>query len=140
MTAGPATADTNVELVKTFLSYLDQGGVKPIELRLETFCHPDVEWVPAMITYGKERYTGIEEYREYLQQAMRSQGGEIDVQEVRAVGPDRVLALAWVRYTGDGQDIFSEYALLVRVKDGLFKTIRSFTSHAAAASQAGQGA
>jgi ketosteroid isomerase-like protein len=71
-----------------------------------------------MLTFGKERYVGIEEYRDY--------------QETCAVPPDHVLALSSIRYTGDGSDIFSEYALVIRVVDGRFNSIRSFMSHAAA--------
>jgi ketosteroid isomerase-like protein len=127
----------NVELVEDFLAVMKDQGLAGLDGEVERFWHPDLEWSPGMLSFGRETYRGYGEYREYVAEAARHSsagGGAFMVDEVVARGDERVLVLGQIRYEdGDGSAPFkSEYALLLQVVDGRFRAGRSFLSHRSA--------
>jgi ketosteroid isomerase-like protein len=129
------TEGGNVEVMRRFLNYMADAGLGAETDKLLTYLHPDIEWYPGMIPLDKEVYRGHDEYREHAERvrAHGSEGNYLNIDEVRAVGDDLVIAIAWVHYTGkDAPSFDSEYAMLARFEDGLIRELRSFLSRAEA--------
>ncbi len=125
------TEQGNVEMVRHFLNYVADVGPGADPDKVLSYLHPEIEWFPGMLTLGKEVYRGHDEYRKYIAEmsARGSTSSYLNVDEIRAVGEDSVLALAWVHYEDQDDPPFdSEYALLARFEDGLIREMRSFLS------------
>jgi ketosteroid isomerase-like protein len=129
-----AGEERNVELVSRFLILLNDRGIEEVDREIETLTHPEVEWTPGLNNFGKDSYRGWDELREYIREALTiKEESYLNVKEVRALGDDGVLALAWVHYRArTGRTFDGEYALLVRIEDGRLRSIQSFLSHQAA--------
>jgi ketosteroid isomerase-like protein len=134
----PEEEGGNVEILRRFINYMADTGLGAEIDKLVSYLHPDIEWYPGMIPLEKEVYRGHDEYREYSER-LRGRGAEgsyLNVDEVRAVSDDLVLAFAWVHYEGaegqEGPPFDSEYALLARFEDGLIREMRSFLTRAEA--------
>jgi ketosteroid isomerase-like protein len=127
----------HVELVRSFLDVLANDGLAGVRERAGEYWHPELEWRPGMLSFGREVYRGLAEYREYLDEAMAKadQGpGTLSVHEIVARGDDRVLALGRVSYDsndGSGPGGY-EYGFLAEIEDGRIRSARSFLSHASA--------
>jgi ketosteroid isomerase-like protein len=125
----------NVEIMRRFLNYMADAGLGAETDKILSYLHPDVEWYPGMLPLDKEVYRGHDGYREHAEAARAhgEEGSYLNVDEVRAIGDDLVLALAWVHYTGkDAPSFDSEYAMLARFEDGLIRELRSYLSRAEA--------
>jgi ketosteroid isomerase-like protein len=127
----------NVDLVRRLMVLSSDGrsGLEKLAKQASTFFHPEIEWSPALLPQGKSLYTGLDEYRAYLEEAAgrRAEGSYLNVQEVRPVDPDRVMMLAWVHYdAGDGVRYDGEYALLAGFEDGLIRRLTAFATFAEA--------
>jgi ketosteroid isomerase-like protein len=128
-----SSPEQNAELVERFLVMLRDEGLVALGSHLEHFLHPEVEWTPGLVSMGRTTYQGIEAYREYNLKAASQTGGKMTIQEVRPVGEDRVLGLAWIDYRSKDERFYSEWALAMRIEDGKIREMRSFVSHAKAA-------
>jgi ketosteroid isomerase-like protein len=127
--------EANVALMTRMLNYAGDAGLTRLAEEADSFIHPDIDWYPGLMTFGKKVYRGREEYLAYLAQAARgtTKGAYINVHEIRPVGEDWVLGLAWVHYENEeGKEFDSEYALLARTQSGLIRDLRSFSSLAEA--------
>jgi ketosteroid isomerase-like protein len=137
VSAGDATAGQggNVEIMRRFVNYMADAGLGAETDKILSYLHPEIEWYPGMIPLDQEVYRGHDGYREHAEQ-VRAHGTEasyLNVDEIRAVGGDLVLALGWVHYEGKEAPTFdSEYAMLARFEDGLIRELRSFLSRAEA--------
>jgi ketosteroid isomerase-like protein len=132
--------EANLALMTRLMNYAGDAGLTRLAEEADSFIHPDIEWFPSVLKYGKTVYRGREEYVAYLRRAARQTTGSsyINVREIRPTGEDRVLGLAWAHYeTEDGMSFDSEYALLARIEDGLIRELRSFSSLAEAERAAG---
>jgi ketosteroid isomerase-like protein len=134
---GPTGAQQrNLELATRFLAILNDRGIAGVERDIETLTHPEVEWVPGMLMFDTPSYKGREQLKGFIHDALATKEGSksyINVDELRPVGEDGVLALGWVHYADrDGRPFDGEYALLVRVADDRLRFIQSFASHRAA--------
>ena len=127
-----SSPEQNTELAERFLVMLRDEGLVALVSHFEHFLHPEVDWTPGLITMGQTTYHGIEACREYNLKAAGQTGGKMTIQEVRPVGEDRVLGLAWIDYRSKDERFFSEYALVMRIEDDLIREIRGFVSHAKA--------
>jgi ketosteroid isomerase-like protein len=132
VSAPPETElEANAALMTRLLNYLGDAGLERLAEEADSFIHPEIEWYPGVISHGKSVYRGREEYLSYLEEAARQSGsgGYLNVREIRPLGGDRVLALAWVHHQSkDGATFDSEYALLARMQEGLVRELRSFAS------------
>jgi ketosteroid isomerase-like protein len=142
----PADAEAqekNVEFLRRYLSRLNDGGLPAIANETETYIHPEIEWTPGLMSLGKQTYRGRAEFRAYIDEAAERGGtggnrGFLNLDEIRAVGEDRVLALGWVHHVGaDGDTLDNDYALLVRIEDGSIRWMQSFLSRDEAERAAG---
>jgi ketosteroid isomerase-like protein len=129
------TQQQNVELMRRMMILSSDGrsGLEKLAKEAPIFIHPEIEWTPALLTEGKSTYSGIEEYRAYIEEAAgrRAEGSYLNVQEVRAAGADQVLMLGWVHYDAeDGTRYDGEYALLARFEDGLIRKLKAFATFA----------
>jgi ketosteroid isomerase-like protein len=130
----------NVDLVRRFLNYMTDSGLTVDSEEIVSFLHPEVEWTPGMLTFGQRTYTGRDEYRRYVEQAIAASadGGYLNIQEIRPVADDRVLVLGWVHHSNsEGPAFDGEYATLARIEDGLIRSLQSFLSTAEAKRAAG---
>jgi ketosteroid isomerase-like protein len=131
----PTAAEAgNIEVVTRFIDLMNDRGIEAVEREIEILTHPEVEWRPGMNNFGKDLYTGWDELREYIRQALEAKAESyLNVYEVRPLNEHAVLALAWVHYRArTGRTFDGEYALLVGIEDGRLRTIESFLSHKAA--------
>jgi hypothetical protein len=127
--------EANVALMTRLMNYVGDAGLTRLAEETDSFIHPEIDWYPGLMNFGKSLYSGREEYLAYLAQAARgtTDGGYINVHEIRPIGKDWVLGLAWVHYeTEEGKEFDSEYALLARIEQGLVRELRSFSSLAEA--------
>jgi ketosteroid isomerase-like protein len=125
--------EQNVELVMGLLTVIREEGLASVGPQADRFIHPEVEWSPGVVGLGEGTYRGIDAFREWIREATSLSDGPITIQEVRPVGDDRVLALAYIDYRSKDERFYSEYALAVRVEDDRLRDVRAFVSHANAA-------
>jgi SnoaL-like domain len=99
------------------------------------FFHPDFEWRPRMVGFGKETYVGRDGFGQYVED-MEATVDEVDlaVADIRAIGEDHVLLTGRLRMIGKGSGVplDIEWALLYRIEGGLAKSGAAFNSHAEA--------
>jgi ketosteroid isomerase-like protein len=130
----------NVELVRHFLNHMTDAGLAVKGDEIVSFLHPEIEWTPGMLAFGQRTYVGRDEYRRYVEEAVEAsgEGGYLNVQEIRPVGDDRVLALGWVHHKNkEGEGFDNDYAVVAGIEDGLIRTLRSYLSAAEAEKAAG---
>jgi ketosteroid isomerase-like protein len=122
----------NVDLVR---SSVRAGNPRAVYERFDEVCHPDFEWHPRMVGFGKETYVGKDGFRQYVED-MEATMDEVDlaVTEVRAVGDHQVLLVGRLRMLGKGSGVplDTEWALLYRIESGLARSGVAFDSHAEA--------
>jgi ketosteroid isomerase-like protein len=128
-----SSPEQNVELVTSFLGVIRDEGLAAIGPQADRFMHPEVEWSPGVVDFGQTTYRGIDAFREWIRETTSVSGGPLTIQEVRPVGEDCVLALAYIDYRSKDESFYSEYALAVRVEDERLREVRAFVSHAKAA-------
>jgi ketosteroid isomerase-like protein len=125
--------EENANLVMTFMELVRDEGLGASVAQAERFMHPEVEWSPGLITMGQSTYRGIDAVRDHIRRTASVSGGGMTIQEVRPVGEDCVLALAYVDFRSKDESFYTEFALAVRVEDGKLREIRGLVSHAKAA-------
>jgi SnoaL-like domain len=122
----------NVELVRRAV---EAGGIRGVHERFDEFCHPDFEWRPRMVGFGKETYVGRDGFGQYVDD-MEATVDEVDlaVGDIRSIGADQVLLTGRLRMVGKGSGVPMdiEWALLYRIEGGLAKSGTAFDSHAEA--------
>jgi ketosteroid isomerase-like protein len=122
----------NVELVR---AAVDIGNLRGVYERFDEFFHPDYEWRPRMVGFGRETYIGRDGFRQYVED-MEATVDEVDlaVADIRPVGDDQVLVLGRLHMVGKGSGVPMdiEWALLYRAEGGLAKSGVAFDSHAEA--------
>ena len=130
----------NVEFVRRFLNFLNDGGLTAIDHQIDSFIHPEIEWTPGLMALGKKTYRGRDEYRRYVKEADQrvSNQGFLNIDEIRPIDEDGVLALCWIHLvSAEGESLDNDYALLVRFEDGLIRSLQSFLSRDEAERAAG---
>jgi ketosteroid isomerase-like protein len=125
--------EQNVELVTSFLAVIRDEGLGAVGPQADRFVHPEIEWSPGIVNLRQSAYRGIDAFREWIREATSISDGPMTIQEVRAVGEDCMLALAYIDYRSKDERFYSEYALAMRIEDERLREVRGFVSHEKAA-------
>jgi ketosteroid isomerase-like protein len=128
-----SSPERNVELVMGLFGVIHDEGLAAVGPQADRFIHPEIEWSPGVVDFGQTTYRGIDAFRDWVRKATSLSSGPTTIQEVRPVGEECVLALAYIDYRSKDESFYSEYALAVRVEDDRLRDVRAFVSHATAA-------
>ena len=127
-----SSPEGNAELLRSYVTVLRDEGIAAVNKQFDRFIHPDIEWVPGLITLGQSTYHGADAFRAYIREAAPVSDGSLTIREVRPVGEDCALALTYIDYKSKDESFYSEYALAARVKDDQLCELRGFISYAKA--------
>ena len=126
------SAEANVELVRR-LYELHNRGADAVLAAYEQLCHPDTEWVPAVVGGAEGRsYRGREGLaRWYREREEAFEDASVEIEECRAVGEDVVLLLGRSRARGraSGIEMDEKVGILIHIRDGLIQRNQAFGSH-----------
>ena len=127
--------ERNVELLRSGTELGRREGLRGLYERYDDFYHPDFEWRPRMIGFGKDTYVGRDGFRQYVED-MEATFDEVQLttEEIRGIGDDQALFLGRARFVGRGSGVplESEWAILYRMEDGLARSGIAFDSHSEA--------
>jgi ketosteroid isomerase-like protein len=102
-------------------------------------CHPDLEWVPALITRAEggpeSTYRGIEGFRRWIAETDEVMAEfQVQPEVYRDVGDDRVLLLGTIVGKGrqSGADVHAELGQVFTFRDGQLVSYRGYLDRAEA--------
>ena len=125
----------NVELMRWLVDAFNKRDVAGFVSK----CHPDLEWVPALITRAEggseSTYRGIEGFRRWIAETDEvMEEFQVQAEAYRDVGDDRVLLLGVVIGKGrlSGADVQAELGQVFTLRDGQLVSYRGYLDRAEA--------
>ena len=133
-------AQANVELLRWLIDAFNERDVDGFASK----CHPDLGWVPAVITRAEggsdTAYRGIEGFRRWIAETDEVMAEfRVETETLRDVGDDRVLLLGVIIGKGrlSGADVHAELGQVFTFRDGQLVSYRGYLDRAEALAAVG---